>query len=93
MKWVSSIHVGGTSSKGYYQIDADSDKDLDEIQAGFSGGTYIRVDTQSGPQIIGIHEGRFDGCTKARMIPRAPVQSAIAALLERSKNNGKDTRG
>lgn len=93
MKWVSSIHVGGTSSKGYYQIDADSDKDLDEIQTGFSGGTYVRVDTQSGSQIIGIHEGRFDGRTKARMIPRAPVQSAIAALLERSDNNGEDTRG
>lgn len=91
MKWVGSIHVGGAIAKGYYQIDADND--LDEIQEGFSGGTYVRIDAQSGPQIIGIHEGRFDGYMKARMIPCAPVQAAIAALLERSKNHGKDTRG
>ena len=93
MKLVSSIHVGGAISKGYYQIDADRDNDLKEIQEGFSGGTYVRIDAQSGPQIIGIHEGRFDGHTKARMIPRAPVQVAIAALSERSETHGKNSRG
>lgn len=93
MKWVSSIHVGGAISKGYYQIDADDGKNLDEIQMGFSGGTYVRTDAQTGPQIIGIHEGRFDGHTRARMIPRTPVQTAIETLLERNENHGKDTRG
>ena len=60
MKWVSSIHVEGAISKGYYQINGDGDKDLDEIQNGFSGGTYVKIDSQAMPQIIGIHEGRFD---------------------------------
>lgn len=93
MKWVSSIHVGGAISKGYYQIDADDGKNLDEIQMGFSGGTYMRIDAQTDSQIIGIHEGRFDGHTKARMISSASVQTALEALLERSDNYGKDTRG
>lgn len=91
MKWISSIHVGGAISKGYYQIDGDSDKDLIEIQNGFSGGTYVRIDSQTGSQIIGIHEGRFDEQKRVRMIPRAPVLTAIAALSERSENNGKST--
>lgn len=83
MKWVSSIHVGGAISKGYYQIDADDGKDLDGIQMGFSGGTYVRTDTQADHKIIGIHEGRFDGRTRARMIPRVSVQAAIETLFRK----------
>lgn len=83
MKWVSSIHVGGAIPKGYYQIDADDGKDLNGIQMGFSGGTYVRTDTQADHQIIGIHEGRFDGRTRARMIPRVSVQAAIEMLFRK----------
>ena len=63
---------------------------MDEIQNGFSGGTYVKIDSQAMPQIIGIHEGRFDGSQRARMIPRAPVLAAIKMLSERSESNGKD---
>lgn len=90
MKWVDFMHVAGANAKGYYQIDADIDTTLTEIQEGVSGGTYVRVGSPAESKIIGIHEGRFDEVKKVRMIPRTPVQAAIQALSERSRTDGKE---
>lgn len=84
MKWVSSIHVGGAISKGYYQIDDDANH-LDEIEEGFSGGIYVKSDPKTEQKIIGIHDGRFDGYTRARMIPSAPVRTTIDKLFRKEK--------
>lgn len=86
LKWVSSIHVAGPSSKGYYQVDEDRDttgSPLSEIQEGASGGVY--VSTEPSAKIIGIHEGRFDEGQKVRMIPWKAVLDAIENLEKESR--------
>lgn len=87
MKWVGSLRLRGPIPKGYYQVDADAGQDLKEIQEGFSGGAYVRIDAQGDSKIVGIHEGRFDRLKRGRMIPRAPVQAAIEALFRKDEES------
>ena len=80
MKWIYSIHVAGPIGKGYYQIGGE----IGHIQSGCSGGVYVQSGTQSEPQIIGIHDGRFDDCKQARMIPWSSIKAAFKKISERS---------
>ena len=79
MIWVDSMHVIGPIEKGYYQIGGE----IGEIQDGFSGGIYVRNDSNADRRIIGIHEGRFNREEEARMIPWSSNQVALNKVLER----------
>lgn len=87
MKWIRSMHVAGPIEKGYCQIGGA----VDQIQAGFSGGVYVKNGPQSDLRIIGIHEGRFDNRKEARMIPCSSIKVALKKIPERSVQYGKRT--
>lgn len=80
MKWIYSIHVAGPIGKGYYQIGGE----IGQIQSGCSGGVYVQSGTQSELRIIGIHDGRFDDCEQARMIPWSSIKAALKKISERN---------
>lgn len=74
MAWVDCGRVQGLVENGYYQIDSVEFK----IEKGCSGGVYISIENN---KIVGVHQGRFDGLTKARVIPWMVVVNAFHNLI------------
>lgn len=87
MRWIDKIQVMGPIGQGYYQIGGE----IAKIQSGCSGGIYVMSDSQTGKQIIGIHDGRFDKNEEARMIPSSVIKTTLEKITEGSITNGKST--
>lgn len=80
MRWESGINISRPLDNGYIQLDS-----VDNIEAGFSGGTIIDKNNK----IVGIHEGRFNSERNGKMIPISLIKKEIYEILGDCNQNEK----